>query len=103
MPAFIASLTGVDILRVLNIAAWSALFFYMLPGAWSAISQRNVRYGDAMRLGVAAVCLLRIIWSALALFDLTEATLPALHIASIGVCGFIFWLARSYGRGKHVG
>lgn len=90
-------------LRVLNVAIWAGLLAYMVPGAWCAIRNREVRRGDPMRLGVACVCLI-IIGGNLRflLAPDSDALWIALYVMSAAVGLYIARLATAYGRGPKI-
>jgi hypothetical protein len=87
-------------LRLLNLIIWGGLWVYMVPGAWSAVRGKEIRRGDPMRLGVAAVCVVMILGNLRWLFapdsDSLFASIYALS-AMVGI--YIIRLAKAYGRG----
>lgn len=87
-------------LRVLNLFIWSGLLIYMAPGALHAITGRDVRRGDPMRLGVGAVCIVMILGNLrwLVAPD-SEAMFAAMYVLSAVVGLYIARLAGAYGRG----
>lgn len=97
-------MTVLDVLRILNVAIWLGGMIYMAPGAWAAASGKNVRRGDPMRLACLATGFLMVG------FNLRWLLIPdseALFIALLTLSAvdgvYIVMLARSYGRGGHVG
>ncbi len=89
------------ILIIANIAAWSALFVYMvIRGAWAAALHRSPRHGDPMRVGVAAVAFTFVGFFIRRLVGPdSEIAFMALSMLSLVVACVVASLARSYGRG----
>lgn len=87
-------------LRVINIVVWSGLLLYMIPGAHHAVTGKDVRRGDPMRLGVGAVCLVMLLgnlrWLLVPDSDLLFA---AIYVLSAIVGLYVARLAHAYGRG----
>jgi hypothetical protein len=87
-------------LRVANLIVWGALFIYMLPAARHAITGKDVRRADPMRLSVAAVCIVMILGNIRWLFAPDNQTLFAsIYVLSAFVGVYKIILARTYGRG----
>lgn len=87
-------------LRILNLLIWSALLLYMAPGASHAVSGKDVRRGDPMRLGVGAVCLVMILGNLRWLMAPdSDALFAAVYVLNALVGAYLFRLAKSYGRG----
>ena len=91
------------VLRLANIAIWTGLLIYMLPSAKQAVSGKEVRRADPMRLSVASVCLLIILGNLRWLFAPdNEMLLGAVSVLSIIVGMFKIVLSRAYGRGPRL-
>lgn len=92
-----------NILRVLNVAVWTGLLLYMLPGAKSAITGRDIRRGDPMRLGVSFVCLVMIGGNLrFLLAPDSDGLWLALYVMSAAVGLYIARLGKAYGRGPRI-
>jgi hypothetical protein len=90
-------------LRILNIAIWTGLLAYMLPAARSAVTGRDTRRGDPMRLGVASVCLVIILGNIRWLIAPDSQPLfLALYVLTAIVGVYKIILARTYGRGPRL-
>ncbi len=90
-------------LRLINLVLWLIVLGYMAPAAWNAAFGKQVRRGDPMRLGVFATAFVMIGFFARWLFAPDSiATWQALHVLCAACAIYIFFLARSYGRGDHV-
>jgi hypothetical protein len=88
---------------IVNAALWTALFFYMLPGAWAAASGRHTRHGDPMRLATASTAVMMAGFSyRWLLLPTSELAWQALYVLSAALAIYIFRLARAYGRGPEL-
>lgn len=87
-------------LRLLNLAVWGLLLLYMIPGAHHAITGKDVRRGDPMRLGVGVVSIVMVLGNIrwLAAPD-NMNLLAAVHILALLAGLYIALLAKTYGRG----
>jgi hypothetical protein len=72
----------------------------MLPGAYSAVTGKNVRRGDPMRLGMACVCTVMILGNIRWLVAPDNAAFfAAIYVLSALSGAYIAILAKTYGRG----
>lgn len=87
-------------LRLINVAIWTALLVYMLPGAHHAVTGKDVRQWDPWRLSVAFVSLC-IVLSSLRwlLAPNNHALFVAVYVLTAIVGAYKIILARTYGRG----
>ena len=90
-------------LRIVTIIAWGIVFFFMIPGAWSAFRGRAVRRGDPMRLGVLAVAFLFVSYGIRSLVAPDfEAGRVILNALSLATAVYVWRSAHAYGRGPRL-
>jgi hypothetical protein len=90
-------------LRVANLLVWGALFAYMVPAARHAVTGKDVRRADPMRLSVAAVCIVMILGNLRWLIAPENMNmLGAVSVLSLLVGIYKIILARTYGRGPRL-
>jgi drug/metabolite transporter (DMT)-like permease len=91
------------VLRIANVGIWAALLACMFTGARSAVTGKEVRRGDPMRLGLSAVCLVMILsnvrWL---LMPESDALFAAIYVLSALVGLYVIMLGRAYGRGPRL-
>lgn len=87
-------------LRIANLLIWGFLFLYVLRGASHAVSGKETRRGDPMRLSIASVCIIMILGNIRWLMAPEDQGLFAvIYVLSAIVGIYKIVLARTYGRG----
>jgi hypothetical protein len=91
------------VLWIINAVVWSALFLFVLPGAWSAAKGTAPRYGDPIRLAVLATALMMDGFALRWLFAPQSQFLwQILYLLSAIDAIYIAILCHAYGRGPQV-
>lgn len=93
-----------DALRIANLIVWGVFMLpFMASGAWSAMSGREMRRGDPMRLACFATGLIICGFNVRGMIAPDdELSRVILYLLSIADGVFIMLLARAYGRGPRV-
>ncbi len=90
-------------LRILNLIVWSVLALYSMPGAWGAVSGKETRRGDPMRLACVATAFVMIGFTLRWLLAPDSIVLwQALYVLSAATGLYIIRVAWAYGRGPRV-
>jgi hypothetical protein len=88
---------------IVNSILYGALFFSALPGAWAAVTGRETRLGDPVRLFILSVAVMMAGFSLRWLVaPANEPAWQALYLLSAVNAVYGFIILCSYGRGPHV-
>lgn len=88
---------------IINAALWTALFFYVLPGAWAAATNRGVRRNDPVRLSMALSAVMMAGFSyRWLLFPDSQIAWQALYLLSAAIAIYKAIIANAYGRGPRI-
>lgn len=86
---------------ILNALVWTALFFYVLPGAWAATTRRGLHRKDPIHLSVASTAILMGGFSyRWLLAPESELLWQSLYVLSSALALYMAMIVRSYGRGE---
>ena len=90
-------------LRIANVVIWAGLLAYVFKGAKAAVTGKETRRGDPMRLSVASVCILIILGNLRWLLaPNNDVLLSGVSVLGILVAAYKWRLASAYGRGSRL-